>query len=284
VNPQNRPAARTDPLGAPWPGLIPLRPLAIGDLFSGALRLVRRRAGVLCAVAFAGALLGAGAQIAISLSFPADQRTLPDNWAESAMAGSMTIPAGVLWPTVVGTLIEAFTGLVVTGLAAAFAAADVLDDTRPAQAALQRLRGRWPALLAVGLVVTVATVGGLFLFIVPGAVALAMLTFATAVVPVERAGVGAALGRSVALSQGFRWRILGVALLTLVIGTLISSIALTLLPVNDTLTNLVLSLLLSSLVSAVVTPWTAGVLALLYIDTRIRKENLATSLIRATMR
>jgi hypothetical protein len=284
VNPQNGPTTRTDPLGAPWPGLIPLRPLAIGDLFGGAIRLVRNRAAVLVPVALLGALIASAAEVGLMLSFPAGQRTLPADWIDQVMAGSMTIPPGVLWPTVLGTLLDSFTGIVVTGLAAAFAASDALDQTQPAKVALERLRGRWPALLAVALITTVAMVGGLFLFVVPGAIALAVLSFATAVVPVERAGIGRALSRSVELSRGFRLRILGIALLTLLLGGLIGMVAVAILPADGTMTTLLLTLLMGAVVSAVITPWTSSVLALLYIDTRIRKENLAFSLIRATMR
>jgi hypothetical protein len=61
-------------------------------------------------------------------------------------------------------------------------------------------------------------------------------------------------------------------------------VAVAILPADGTMTTLLLTLLMGAVVSAVITPWTSSVLALLYIDTRIRKENLAFSLIRATMR
>jgi hypothetical protein len=45
-----------------------------------------------------------------------------------------------------------------------------------------------------------------------------------------------------------------------------------------------LSFAISALLSGFITPWASAVIALLYVDTRIRKENLAASLIRASMR
>ncbi len=139
-------------------------------------------------------------------------------------------------------------------------------------------------LLGAAAVVALAVSAGLVLLAIPGAIAFAVLAFAVPVVPLERAGLGTALRRSVELSRGHRLRIFAVMLLALVISTIVSTVVASLVPIGDTPGTALTSLIVAALVSSLTTPWSASVLALLYIDTRMRKENLAASLIRASMR
>jgi hypothetical protein len=125
------------------------------------------------------------------------------------------------------------------------------------------------------------------------------LAFAAPAMLLERLGVLSALRRSWRLGTGSWWRVLGVLLLTGVIGWVASSLLQ--LPFGiigqlvavamggDQGTSVTGPLLVSSVVSnlgavvaaAVVSPFGAAVVCLLYIDLRIRREGLDVALARA---
>lgn len=281
----SQPAARRDPQGAPWPGLIPLRPLGVGDIFTAAVRLVRVHAAVLCTVALAGSLASAGAVVAVLAALPDNSAYFSDQWLTQMSTGSLSYPpAAVLWPLAASGIIGFVSTIVVSGLATAFAADDALGRPTGAAAAFARLRGRWWVLIGVSLIVGVLVFLGFLAFILPGFLVLAMMLLATPAAVLEKSGVGASIRRSLLLSFGTRARILGIAVLAYLIASMIGTLVLAVLPAATTVSGSLLSLLLQALVSAVTVPWTAAVIALLYIDTRIRKENLAGTLIRASMK
>lgn len=282
--PQQPLPGRSDPRGAPWPGLIPLRPLAVGEIFGASLRLVRAHAAVLCVVAFVGSLLSAGAVITILWLLPDNSAYFNDQWLTGMSNGQLTAPpAAVVWPLLTGGIVSFVTTIIVSGLATTLAADDALGKATGSAAAFARLRGRWWVLAGVSVMVGVLVFVGFLAFIIPGFVVLAMLLLATPVAVLEKSGAGAALRRSTQLSVGLRGRILGVTVLAYLVSTLVGMIVLALVPVSTTLGGAVLTLVVQAVISAATVPWTAGVVALLYIDSRIRKENLAASLIRASM-
>lgn len=279
------PAARRDPQGAPWPGLIPLRPLGVGDLFGAAFRLVRAHASLLCLVALGGTLLGGAASLGVLALFPDDSDMLDDRWLSQLEAGQFVLPpAATVLPLLTGAVISLTTTMVVSGLATALIGDASIGRPTGTRPALERLRGRWPTLLGLAVVVAVATLVGFAVFVIPGFVVLAMLLHATPIAVLEKAGVGTALRRSVQLTFGLRARLLGVTVLTYLITSVISSVVLTVLPAAPTVSGTVLALAVQALISAVTVPWAASVLALLYVDSRIRKEGLAPSLIRSSLR
>lgn len=141
----------------------------------------------------------------------------------------------------------------------------------------------------------VAAIAGLF--IVGAAAAVFALFFyvkfslAAPALMMERAPVFAALGRSWRLTQGFFWRNLGVLLVAgMVAGALSGLVSLPISLVVGTFSTmgidqlwveLTISTMLSSLVTALVTPFLAAITALLYVDIRMRKEALDVELSRA---
>lgn len=279
------PAGRRDPLGAPWPGLIPLRPLGLGDVFGAAWRLVRTHASLLCLVALGGTLLGGAAVFGVLALFPDGSAAAETAWLRRFEAGRPELPPlSLVLPLVVGAVISYLTIIVVSGLATALVGDASVGRTTTTRAALDRMRGRWPALLAVSVVVAVLVMAGLLLFLVPGFIVLAVLLLAAPVVVLEKAGAAEALRRSARLTRGVRARILGIAVLAQLITSLISSALLSVLPDSATVSATVVALAVQALVSAVTVPWTASVIALLYVDTRIRKEGLAQNLLHASMR
>lgn len=276
------PQDRRDPQGAPWPGLIPLRPLLLGDVFSGAWRLLRAHWNVLVPVALLGNLISAATVLGILAGLDDTDAYFSSDWLEQVMAGTRTgVPGAVLWPAVAGLLIGLLTTTLTAGLATVFAADDSLGRPSSAATAFARLRGRWPALLGTAFAVALLVGVGFTLFFVPGLIALAVFLLATPAAALEKAAPPMALGRSAELSRGMRWRLLGVFVLAMLVAGLVSGLLSSVVPMPATMGGLTVGLLASSLIGAVTTPWIAGVVALLYIDTRIRKEGLAPVLIRA---
>ena len=169
LNPSpSTPAGRRDPLGAPWPGLIPLRPLGVGDVFGAAVRLVRQHAALLCLTALAGTLVGGAAVFAVLAGQPADAAAVQDRYLRRLEAGQLVLPPwSLVLPLLVGALLSYLTIVVVSGLAAALAGDAALGRPTSTRTALERVRGRWPALLAVAVVVSVLILAGLFVLLVP---------------------------------------------------------------------------------------------------------------------
>lgn len=116
------------------------------------------------------------------------------------------------------------------------------------------------------------------------------LALAAPVLVLERASVMTSLRRSWSLTAGHFWRIFGSLVLSSIIVSVISY-ALMVVPTLITalvatspdaiVTATVVTTVLSVLISAATTPFLAAVLALVYIDVRMRKEGLDVELARA---
>ncbi len=114
----------------PQPGLYPLRPLGIGEIFGASLRVARRHLAVLAPVALVFELISAGALIGIlaangSLHSYAtgDYLALPAN----ATPAEVSAMAGYLVHNILGALAATFvisliTGPILAGFATPFAA------------------------------------------------------------------------------------------------------------------------------------------------------------------
>ena len=123
---------------------------------------------------------------------------------------------------------------------------------------------------------------GLMLLVVPGVFAYLILVLAAPVVVMERSATGAAIRRSAALTRGHRGRILGAVAVTTISGVLAGAVASALVGGLVGQTGSVGALLLTEFVSVVVgglaAAWTGAVVAVLYIDIRIRTEHLDQAL------
>ena len=122
-----------------------------------------------------------------------------------------------------------------------------------------------------------------------------VLAFVPVVIVVERLGIVAAVRRSYALVRGAFWRTLGVLVLTAVLSSavaqllgtpfsLLGGVGLAFLGDNPTLAGIVYAgaVSLGSTVGLVLAvPFLAAVVALLYVDRRIRLEGLDVSLARS---
>ena len=291
------------------PGVIPLRPLTLGDTFEGSLKTMRRNpeATLGMAVLVLGVLLLPS--IGRSLGVP---RIFPELNTIDAVAVASLLP----------TMINALATLVLSGFVIYVVSEAALGDRVGIAGTWDAVKARIPALIGVSILSFLAVFGTALVVILVGvlaAVALgpvgllvmiplmlafiplmlwlfARLSLAPAAVVLEKAGPLQGLKRSWGLTRGAQaWRVLGITLLAGVITALFAALIGGLLGllagalINLATGNLdgqftaqvVTDHLLSFIVGAVTTPFTAGVTALLYLDQRMRREGLDVSLLRA---
>ena len=312
--------------GTAWtvaqPGIIPLRPLTVGELFNGAFQAVRVNPQTMFGFAFAiMAVVGLVQAFFASSSTSSLTRALSSGDTEDlvySLGGSM------------GSFVTSGLTLLATAFLSGMLALTVWDavlgrKSSPADA-WHRFSPRFvPVLLAtlligiIGFVVIVlvllvfmipfflvvvnaasarsydsasAGIGGalsiIFLMIVALIVVACFFTvkfaFTSSAVVLEGLGPVDAIKRSWSLSKGSFWRILGRILLIGVVIGLISSVlggivgAILGVGANaaDSVGMLVaFSAFVSALLSAVVIPVQSSFYTLMYLDERMRKENLA---------
>ncbi|WP_045303503.1 hypothetical protein [Saccharothrix sp. ST-888] len=298
---------------SPKPGVIPLRPLGIGEILDGAMSTVRRHWRTAVGLSFGVAALEQ------TLS------ALAQWWAyESPHTAGPAVALFATYPVnfVLGILAAGLLTMVVSKaiLGRSTTLGEVWRDARPQ---LLKLAGvtLLTSLIIAGVILLAAVpliavlIGGhpdpglialLFLPIlaaVPVALWLGIqLSLAAPALMLERQGVLTALARSRRLVKGSWWRVFGVTLISrLVIGIVGSIVALPFLVIGMLLAPddagttgspfgalagappaMLASLAIGgTLVATITIPVLAGVNVLLYVDQRIRREALDIELARA---
>jgi hypothetical protein len=295
---------------APKPGVIPLRPLGLGEILDGAFATIRRRPGPVLGIA-AVVLTGSTVISTILsrglLSVPNPGPHLTTRQVEHQL-GHFLAGAVPLFAALV--LLNVIVRAVLAGLLAPIIAREVAGRQLSAGDAWRAAAPRLPALLGATLLVLVAS-------LVPAAILAAILLVATAagatpaafaiiavlvglpallatiavpvmlslvtpVVVLEGAGPWTALGRSWRLVWRSFWRVFGILLLAWIITAVTAGILE--LPFGFLATVLpgvagtVVSVLGGIAAGTVTQPITAAVTVLLYVDRRMRTEGLDLAL------
>lgn len=282
------------------PGIVPLRPLNLSDIFGGALTTLRRNPEA--TFGMSTIVLGLFLLPSLGISLLVDSLTRLSSQDVSAI--------GLLLPMLLTTLATlALTGFIVYVVSEA-----VLGDKVGLGQTWRAVRGRLLALFVVAVLTTLVLVGllvGLVLGIVlavqlggGGGIVLGVLagigtvllfvwvatrlSLASAPVVLERVGPVAGLRRSWRLTSGRQfWRVLGIYLLAQLLVALVATAISTplqfgvLFATSDNPESgfavtvlIVLQHVVQFLTGLIVIPFTAAVLALLYLDQRIRREGL----------
>jgi len=310
-------------------GIIPLRPLSIGEIYDGAIRAIRANprtmVGFSAVVGALIALLGAIPQtIALNtiLNSPFTTGETIEEFetsdiAELLQAGGLSVGVGLVQTMLSTTII---TGLLIVAVGAAVRG----QSLRPGEL-WQQARHRLWAVLGLALLLLVVAPVIVVAGMVPGILALvligdqvwigALLTIAGTLVGLlayaacylgfwavaapalllENLGVTAALRRSFRLVRGSFWRVFGISLLTAVIayvvrqvfavpfsliGTLLAEVA-DISGLSGAFVQLLISDIGTILAGAVLYPFTAGAVALLYLDLRMRREGMDVEVLRS---
>lgn len=300
------------------PGVVPLRPLGVGEIIDGSISIIRRhwkiQLGLSAAVVTVVSVLQAGALYLLYR----DTDLLEGGDAFAAEQGaSGAANAAQIVTLGIGQLAQ----MVLLGVLAFVAGRAVLGEDLTAGQAwaaarphLWRLLGlsagvgalmlallSVPILLGVGVAVAgapdgaaiAAGVGTGIAAVATAAWLWVRLGLAAPALVLERATIPAAMRRSSRLVKGHWWRTFGLLLLAAVISGVLGSIIATpftfgaLLPEVATdggapdVLFYVLTTLGSALAGTITYPFTAGVAALVYIDLRMRREALDLTLVRS---
>jgi hypothetical protein len=264
------------------PGLIPLRPLTVGEVLGAAVTVVRRHFVPLGGAAMLVGLLSTICTLGL-LSVTGALQTYTDGlWLQNLLDGASTsVPSGILIAIFVGLLVTTIGGPVIAGMATAYAGAQALG--RDGRGAVnERLRGRWMMLLGTAAIVGTLVAVGFTVLIIPGVIAYLIWVFAAPAVVMERATVSPALRRSALLTRGHRLRILGTVAVTMIAGAvasaLFSGVVAAMVAQSDAVTVLVITQLVGVVIGGFAAAWTGAAVALLYIDVRMRTEHLDQAL------
>lgn len=289
------------------PGPVPLRPLGFGDILDGAFKILRsqwRALALVAAVVLVPLELVSGylQRGTLAAGFPdlfagldPEAPALPDE----ALLASLGVVAVVLllaYPLLFGALIRIAVGA-------------VLGQPVEAGPALRTALGRWPAMLIAWLLtmivasvplglaagfIVLGTVGesvalvllgtlGLLVSMPAGVFIAALFLAAPAAVVVEGEGPFAALRRSASLVGRRVFLVFGVAVVALLLILVIDS-ALSMIPtllgvvVGETYGWVIVAA--GSILGSLVTlPFFASILALVYVDGRVRREGLDLAVI-----
>lgn len=306
------PAYANPTMFAPKPGVIPLRPLVLGDVLEGAFRTVRGNPGATIGLAFLVSLVFAIPTVLVTLLV-----------ADTAFGASDSGDVVATLASYASQLVGGIASILLSGMLIVVVAEAVLGHRATIAEAWQRIRPRIWALLGatcllvlavlaaaallVGLGILVYLGGGeaatiiyaLFAalaFLVVAVWVSTRLSLAPAAITLEGLGPVAGLKRSWTLTRGQFWRILGITLLAqLLVGAIVGVIMVPALMIavgvmaasldsESTSTPvgfLVLIQVLSILSSAITAPFTSSVTGLLYLDQRIRREAFDLELMNA---
>jgi hypothetical protein len=303
----------------PQPGVVPLRPLGIGEIIDGAISTMRRhwklQLGLSAAVVTAVSVLQAGALYLLyrdtaGLESGGVTGPEPDAGVAANAAELVTLAIGQLAQMVLLGILVFVVSRAVLG-----------EDVTPSQAWTAVKPYLW-RLIGLSVLVMVMTLGlislpvliGLAVYglgagdvaaigtgVVAGLVLLpagvwlwVRLGVAAPALVLEKLGIVASMRRSGRLVRRSWWRVFGVLVLSTVISSVLGGIISLPFTVGALLSDwnldgsqapgvwfYVLTTLGSAVAGTITYPFTAGVAALLYIDLRMRREALDLTLIRA---
>jgi hypothetical protein len=204
------------------------------------------------------------------------------------VAEGSTAELGATVTGVIGWLLAAIVGAVLTGMIVVVVSEDVLGRRTSIRTVVRAVRPRLGALVLASVLAGVLPYLGLVLLVVPGVLLWGAWALTTPALIIEGLGPVRALRRSWRLAVPAFWSVWGIRALSMLIGLLMqailvlpfivvaSGVASLLDPASTAIPRLVLVLtVLGSIVAGtVVSPFLAGVQALLYVDRRMRAEGL----------
>ncbi|MFE9044379.1 glycerophosphoryl diester phosphodiesterase membrane domain-containing protein [Streptomyces sp. NPDC007818] len=317
--PPQRPGGGQGAPVAPQPGVIPLRPLGVGEILEASVATLRRYWRTVLAVTVPVAVVTQVALMFVQRYLSSEAPTLHADAtpAEQLEAASAYLRASVteLAPTM---LVSVAASVFVSALLTVVVSRAVLGRAVTLSEAWREASPRLPQLLllslalplAAGLLAFVAMLpglllggaGGASLAVLGGAAALVAIvsllirfSLASPALMLERQGIVPALKRSAKLVSGAWWRIFGITVLaqllitvfTMVLTIPFTAVAFAVDGVGTgsafelTWTYLIVMAVGGIISGSLTYPIAAGVTVLLYVDQRIRREALDVELAKA---
>jgi hypothetical protein len=290
-NPPTPPAAPTatsappadEPVYRPTVGGIPLRPLGVGDVLDGTFTTIRRNpratVGLAAVLITLQQALIVGAQL-----LTGDLPTLTSLDGDTL---SLELVGG--FGGLIGTLLSAVVGAVLTGMLVVVVSEDVLGRRVTAGEVWARVRPRLGALLVAAAIAGLLPYVGLIFLVIPGVILWGAWALTTPALVLEGLGPFQALRRSWQLAWPAFPRVWSIRTLSELLAALMRYLVAVPFAIGGTLAAIalgadegselpVLALVLVVLggiaAGSLTAPFLAGVLALLYVDRRMRAEGL----------
>lgn len=292
------------------PGVIPLRPLSLSDIFNGAIAYVRMNPKA--SLGLTTVIVVAAQVIAFVLQTGTLSATggLTPMFSETGDEISTGALIGSSLSGLAGAITTGLSAIVLSGLLTVVVGRAVFGASITIGEAWQRVRGRLLALfgftalealgavllagVVVGIIAVAATASVTAAFVIGAPLVLAlivalaylgtMLSFAPTLIVLERLEVVPAIKRSFALVKKDFWRVFGIRLLAVIVAGMIAGAVSVpfsfggqmLLLSSTSTTTVIFALILTAIGAAVgqiiTAPFNAGVVVLLYTDRRIRAE------------
>lgn len=243
------------------PGIIPLRPLSIGDIYQGAFAAIKTNARTM--FGFTAALLGVVLVISIGINYLIINLVLPNYLSpNSPYAAAFTSLSGS-FSQLGGSLLQVLATVLLSGLIVVAVSRSVLGRVASSKEVWERTKSKFLPLIGLNIITSIIsglmmiigiavffvllasvastaktetelfqglgiTLVGLLILMVISALVSSYLSIkfsvASPAMVLENLGVFAAIGRSWTLTRGNFWRLFGINILTAIITSMVADI------------------------------------------------------------
>ena len=243
------------------PGIIPLRPLSIGDIYQGAFAAIKTNARTM--FGFTAALLGVVLVISIGINYLIINLVLPNYLSpNSPYAAAFTSLSGS-FSQLGGSLLQVLATVLLSGLIVVAVSRSVLGRVASSKEVWERTKSKFLPLIGLNIITSIIsglmmiigiavffvllasvastaktetelfqglgiTLVGLLILMVISALVSSYLSIkfsvASPAMVLENLGVFAAIGRSWTLTRGNFWRLFGINILTAIITSMVAGI------------------------------------------------------------
>lgn len=243
------------------PGIIPLRPLSIGDIYQGAFAAIKTNARTM--FGFTAALLGVVLVISIATNYAIINLVLPNYLSPSSPYAAVFTSLSGSFSQLGGTLLQVLATVLLSGLIVVAVSRSVLGRVASSKEVWERTKSKFLPLIGLNIIISiisglmmiigivvffvllasaastaktdreflqdlgVSLVGLLILMVISALVSSYLsikFSVASPAMVLENLGVFAAIGRSWSLTRGNFWRLFGINILTAIITSMVAGI------------------------------------------------------------
>ncbi len=243
------------------PGIIPLRPLSIGDIYQGAFAAIKTNARTM--FGFTAALLGVVLVISIGINYAIINLVLPNYLSPNSPYATAFTSLSGSFSQLGGSLLQVLATVLLSGLIVVAVSRSVLGRVASSKEVWERTKSKFLPLIGLNIItgiisglmviigivtffVLLASVAstaktetelwqgmgialvGIFILVVAGVVVSSYLSIkfsvASPAMVLENLGVFAAIGRSWSLTRKNFWRLFGINILTAIITSMVAGI------------------------------------------------------------
>lgn len=243
------------------PGIIPLRPLSIGDIYQGAFAAIKTNARTM--FGFTAALLGVVLVISIATNYAIINLVLPNYLSPSSPYAAIFTSLSGSFSQLGGTLLQNLATVLLSGLIVVAVSRSVLGRVASSKEVWERTKSKFLPLIGLNIITSIisglmmiigivvffvllasvastaktdreflqdlgVSLVGLLILMVISALVSSYLYIKFSVAPpamvLENLGVFASIGRSWSLTRGNFWRLFGINILTTIITSMVAGI------------------------------------------------------------